>query len=291
MLVIFSVAGVFLMQSCVAALILNPSGSTHRIPPSSLARHSAGCHLLRAKDLSIADVSSHVDIPSHPDEQCIDYESLELLANRQEQCDPPPKRIKSLTRVESHLKPGPILLSWAAGATTLIAQVHFTDWAQLGHDAEQLWAYLASGSLLDTAIDPVAQLLVLYGFIYVNVIGSSFFVMPNVWPPQQSACGTPLQVKHRSRNMVQHELNRVDFSCVDLCGCCRACCWGLLLGSLARTRLPRLSLAFSPHAQLLSFSQIVDTWLSTRCACPAFSITSSAFYACGASIPSRRRWR
>lgn len=122
-------------------------------------------------------------------------------------------------RGESHLSAGPVTLSLSFGMTTLALQVLLTDKAQLGHDAAQLCANVPGHeSLLGGG---PAQLLCLYSFIYAFIVGSSFFLMPNIFPAAQSEPDleggrTPMEVPYRRRNMPQHKLVDIDWSYVAL---------------------------------------------------------------------------
>jgi len=137
-----------------------------------------------------------------------------------------PTSVAQRKMVQSHLTPGPVMLSWAAAATTMALQLLCTDWLQLGQDAQLCWSFASeslplSDLLLEAQQSPNAPYVALYALLWINVVGCSFFVMPVSFPPQQSKADSqgqqlPLEVPHRSQNMVQHQLGNVDYSYVVL---------------------------------------------------------------------------
>eukprot|EP00966_Prymnesium_polylepis_P288815 6671154-Prymnesium_polylepis.1 len=123
---------------------------------------------------------------------------------------------KSRQQQRRHSAMGPVLLSWATAATTLSLQALLTDQAGLGQDAAAFCAFLC-GSLPGGATciqDPALQHLTLYVTLWLNIVGSSFLLIPNLYPTQQAVDdrGNLLaaEVPQRYSRMAQHELNRVD---------------------------------------------------------------------------------
>jgi len=129
---------------------------------------------------------------------------------------------KSRQQQRRHSAMGPVLLSWATAATTLSLQALLTDQAGLGQDAAAFCAFLC-GSLPGGATciqDPALQHLTLYVTLWLNIVGSSFLLIPNLYPTQQAVDdrGNLLaaEVPQRYSRMAQHELNRVDCSYIAL---------------------------------------------------------------------------
>jgi len=117
---------------------------------------------------------------------------------------------------KGHLAPGPVLLSWATGLTTLALQATLTDGVQLDRDAAVLFGGLA---------DPAAQRVALYSLLWSIGHGWTFFLMKETFPALQSepdATGVQraLEVPHRRANMPQHPLGPIDYSYVALNSLC-----------------------------------------------------------------------
>ena len=87
------------------------------------------------------------------------------------------KQGKKAPRVaESHLTPGPIVLSWAAAAMTMAAQAVLSSHAQLAQDAASLC------SALGIQLEPAAQLGAMYVALWATGIGYSFVLMQKASP-------------------------------------------------------------------------------------------------------------
>ena len=124
--------------------------------------------------------------------------------------------------LKSSLPPGPVLLSWATGFTSLALQAHLTDGAQLDRDA----AALFSGWLAD----PAAQHAALYAALMLTSLGSSFLLMPVTFPAISEEVGTsnaPIGSKpkvkvipQRMESIKQHPLGAVDYSYIALNSLC-----------------------------------------------------------------------
>jgi len=127
---------------------------------------------------------------------------------------------KAKQATDKFLVPGPVLLSWAVGLSTLVLQATLTDHAQLAQDAAALFPCLQH---------PVAQHLSLYALLGLVGLGSSFYLMPATFPPLQQrssmtrktslgsmARTTSLEVPHRRPNMKQHSMTAVDYSYIVL---------------------------------------------------------------------------
>jgi len=124
--------------------------------------------------------------------------------------------------VQSHLTPGPILLSWAAAATTLTLQLQLTDRALLEADAVAVCSVICSVAqdlglarpMLDT---PTAQIGTMYALVWIEVLATTCFLFPQA-PTQMSKADpldghrAPLEVPQRTSHMPQHQLTTVDYS-------------------------------------------------------------------------------
>jgi len=129
-------------------------------------------------------------------------------------------------RKESHLMPGPIMLSWAAAVLTIALQVTLTDGSKVAQDAELFWGFIGDqlpGGVMWQAFqqDTAAPQLALYAFIWVNVVGACFFLMPFSFPvqrsePDQNGHRAELEVPRRSHDMAQHQINAIDLSYIVL---------------------------------------------------------------------------
>lgn len=130
-----------------------------------------------------------------------------------------PRKAKQKHRTVS----GPVLFSWASSALTMSLQVRFTDWPQFKQDAEFLFSEL-NEQLLGNNVWEGFVGFEYYMLLYMCVIGSSFFVFPNAWPPQSEENSQghriPMEVPHRLEKMRQHKLANVDYSYMVLNSLC-----------------------------------------------------------------------
>ena len=120
----------------------------------------------------------------------------------------------------SHLRNGPVALSWMTGVMTLALQSLLTDTAQLDRDAAALAHFLcaplpATDFLLQ---DTSAQRLLLYVGLWAFSVSNAFFVIPSTFPADGS--DEPIKIPYRRPNMKQHRLSGVDYSYVVLNSLC-----------------------------------------------------------------------
>jgi len=134
--------------------------------------------------------------------------------------NPSPKK----KRPQSHLNPGPVALSLTVGLSTLALQ-GLTSWRQFDQDAEAVWSFLCSrfpghDVLMAVQQVPAAQHLALYAFLYVYIVGSSFWLMPALFRPETEvdSAGKEIskRIPHRRRELPQHKLTSIDKSYVVL---------------------------------------------------------------------------
>lgn len=122
--------------------------------------------------------------------------------------------------------PGPVLVSWATAVTTLSLQASLTDWALVSQDAALFWGHFSeqlSGDRGESVYQDIslAPEAALYAFIWVNIVGACFFLMPFSFPVQRSepdgnGMRVAMEVPRRSRDMAQHQINAVDCSYIAL---------------------------------------------------------------------------
>lgn len=124
-------------------------------------------------------------------------------------------------KTESHLMPGPVLLSWFAAVLTLTLQYLITNWVVLGHDTKAFWHFLESllppNLMYFLGQGTTAEYLALYSFLWVYIVSSSFILMPGLFPVQEGDAGAKkVPFRRRASFLRQHQLTPLDFSYVAL---------------------------------------------------------------------------